>query len=287
MEENQNFNINKMLEAIYDVLKEQCKEDEKLGLLFVFSKNIPRELRGDKNAIASILFHALQYILRKDCSMQLVLSIDAPDDFIHKEPVTFKMTNLPFKEEEILPQLQKMLAKELEATEASLCYTEKSGGSIEITMPLLTELGKRRYYRLPSKEILDKKILLIIKNSIDALSLVKMFKYFPIKVDLCIKTLHEDQYQLHAYDLIVLDEILFEEEHLRDLVETAQKYNDIKVVLYGDGKRLKEEERNVPKEECSVPCRYYLRKPVTQERIYDLLSSSDSEIYKLIKIFET
>jgi len=274
MEENQNFDINKMLEAIYDVLKGQCKEEGKLGLLFVFSKNVPRDLRGDKEAIASILFHALQYVLEKNCGMPLVLSVDAPEDFIHKEPVTFKMTNLPFKEEEILPQLQKMLAKELEATEASLCYTEKSGGSIEITMPLLTELGKRRYYRLPSKEILDKKILLVIQKSIDALSLVKMFKYFPMQVDLSIKTLHEERYRLEEYDLLVLDEMLYDTPHMKDLIAQAQRNSDLVVVLYGEGELCSEESENVSEEEYdAVPCRYYLKKPVTQERIYDLLSS--------------
>jgi len=269
MEEEKYFNINTMLKNLFQSLDQSCKT-KKPNLVFIFSKTVPCEMKGDVSTLYIVLLKTLQGIIQNECSNEIVVSIDAPEEFLYKEPVTFKITNIPMKQEVIMPKFRKILSDDLTKLDASFDFTEENGGSIVITLPLTTaELGCRRHYRLPSKSILDKNILLVVKGNNLALGLTKMFKYFPMNVDLCINKF-KDKYDLSRYDLVVVEDRLLD-FHLYALLETAVKKSDVKFVLFGNSDIYNDDDTS----KLHID---FLEKPVTQESVYRLLLSLFDEL---------
>jgi len=270
MQEEKFFNINAMLKNIFQYVDQNCN-DGRANLIFMFSKTVPCQLKGNSSTLYMVLVKILQQVLDHHCSNELVIEVDAPEDFLYKEPVVFKIENIPVKKDEIMPQLHAMLANDLEVLHASLEYTETNGGSIVFTVPLTTaELGCRRYYRLPSKTMLYKNILLVVENNNLALSLTKMFKYFPMNIDLSIKKFKSDKYDLADYDLILVEDTLFD-FRLRELIEKEKEKRNIDFILLGN-------EDVYSENDTSKLHTGFLAKPVTQESVYDLLLEQFDEL---------
>ena len=270
MEEENYFNINTLLKNVFQTLDQSCQE-RNADLVFVFGKTVPCQFKGHSSTLYMVLLKILCKVLENGYSAELLISVDAPEEFIYKEPVTFKITNIPLKKEEIVPYLRETLSEELHELDASIEYTENNGGSLELTLPLTTaELGCRRHYRLPSKLMLDKNILLVVNSNNMALSLTKMFKYFPMNVDLCIKQFQENRYDLSDYDLVLIEDSLFDFQ-FHDLVLKAQEKRDVKFVLFGN-------EDVYDEDDDSKLHTAFLAKPVTQESIYKLLITLFDEL---------
>ena len=263
------FNINTMFKYLAESLNENCRL-KSTNLVFMFSKSVPCKMKGDVSTLYIIFFKILQKILKNDCNSEIVISIDAPEVFLYKELVTFKITNIPIKIEQIIEQLNEILFADLTKINASLGFHNENGGSIVITVPLTNgELGSRRHYRVSSTKMLHKNILLIVKSSKLSLSLTKMFRYFPMNVDLCIKTYKQDKYDMSAYDLILIEDALFDFQ-IYDLVKEAKEQSNVQFVLLGD------EDIYQPEDNTKLHTSF-LKKPVTQEAVFELIVSLFSD----------
>ena len=273
MNEEKFFNINTVLKNVFHSLDQNC-HGKTPNLVFTFSKTVPCQMKGDVSTLYKLLFKTLREIIHNECSTEILLSIDAPEEFLYKETVSFKISNIPVKEERIMPILQEILSKDMERLDASIAFSQENGGSIEITVPLTTaELGCRRHYRLPSRSMLNKNILLVIEGNSLALSLTKMFKYFPMNVDVCIHR-YKEKYDLAAYDLVLIEEALLDIE-LHAFMRQALMKSDVAFVLLGNGDVYKEGD-------SSKLHTAYLEKPVTQESIYKLLLELYDDLPELI-----
>ncbi len=270
MEHENFFNINTLLKNVFQTLDQSCQERSP-DLVFVFGRTVPCQFKGNSSTLYMVLVKILCKVLKNGYSKELLISVDAPEEFIYKEPVTFKITNIPLKKEEIVPYLKETLSKELSELDASIEYTENNGGSLELILLLTTaELGCRRHYRLPSKLMLNKDILLVVESNNVALSLTKMFKYFPMNIDLCIKQFKEERYDLSHYDLVLIEDSLFDFQ-FQDLIVNAKEKRDVKFVLFGNEDIYDEEDE-------SKLHSAFLAKPVTQESIYQLLITLFDEL---------
>jgi len=262
MGEEKFFNINTMLKNLFESLDKHfqgCRPN----LVFIFSKTVPCQMRGDVTTLYSILFKTLQYILKNRCDSEIILSVDAPGEFLYKEDVSFTLSNIPIKKEALLSELTRILKKDLEVLNSTLSYSEKNGGSLTLNVMLTTaELGCRRHYRLPSTDYLHKNILLVIEKNNLALSVTKMFKYFPMNVDLCINS-YKEKYDLSHYDMVLVEDTLFD-FRLYDLIEKAQKKGELHLALLG-------EKDIYDVDDTSKLHVDFLEKPVTQESVYKLL----------------
>ena len=257
--EEEVFDINRVVKYMYDALAESCEHGSP-GLTFMFSKHLPCRMKGNEEMLMSVLFQLVYRLMLDNCKVELLLSLEAPADFVYREPVTFKITNLPMKKESIHEELMLALADELKALDATLEYSSESGGSLVLTVPLSTEdMGERRHYRLPSSLMLHKNILLVLNSTNDAMALTKMFRYFPMNVDLSMKRL-QPKYELEKYDMVVIDSKLYEGE-TADLLNTASGTNGFELVIYGEKPAVSDEEMAL------------LERPVTQQDILDLLVS--------------
>ena len=147
MKEEIFFNINTMLKNVFQSLDQECNI-ESVNLIFIFSKTVPCQMKGDVTTLYTVLLNILREVMKHDCISEILISVDAPEEFFYDEPVTFKITNIPLRKEKILPLLKKNLLKDIEKMDATFEYSEENGGSLVLTVPLTTaELGCRRHYR--------------------------------------------------------------------------------------------------------------------------------------------
>ena len=270
MEEEKYFNVNTMLKNLFDTLDQSCTV-KRPNLVFYFSKNVPCQMKGEVSTLYTVLLKTLRQIIKNECTSEILLSVDAPEEFLHEENVTFKIMNIPIKKEKILPELERQVHEDLERLDASLAYIDENGGSIELVVPLKNaELGCRRHYRMPSKTMLDKNILLVIEGNNLALSLTKMFKYFPMNIDLCLKRFKQDKYDLTQYDMVLVEDTLFDFQ-LEERMKKAKNESAVKFVMLGN-KDIYEED------DVSKLHTLFLEKPVTQESVFNLLVSLFEEL---------
>ena len=270
MKEESFFNINTLLKNVFETLDQSCQE-RNADLIFVFGKTVPCQLKGNSSTLYMVLVKILCKVLEYEYTDEVLISVNAPEEFIYKEPISFKITNIPVKKELIIPYLKEELSEELTELEASIEYIDANGGSLELILPLATaEMGCRRHYRLPSKLMLNKNILLVVKSNNMALSLTKFFKYFPMNLDLCIKQFQENRYDLTDYDLVLIEDSLFDFQ-FHDLVVKAKEKSEVKFVLFGN-------EDIYDEDDDSKLHSAFLEKPVTQESVYKLLITLFDEL---------
>ena len=260
MKKDKTFNINIMLKRVFEALDETYKEKTP-SLVFYFSKGVPAEMKGSSSILYFVILKMLQHLIQKDTLDEILISIEAPDEFLYKELVSFKITNISIREEELMPALIERLKDDLKLLDdATLTYSKDNGGSIELATHLATsELGCRRHYRMPSKDMLNKNILLVVKGRNLALSLTKMFKYFPMNVDISIGK-YKSKFQINNYDLVLIEDTLLNGE-LENLITQAKEISKVQFALIGA--------KNIDYD-INIPM-IFLEKPVTQGSVYNLL----------------
>jgi len=257
---NNLFNINAILKNIFYDLQDVCQTNN-IELIYNMSKTLPKELRGDYVRLEKMLVKILGQLFCHCEGIEVVMSIEAQEDFIYEETVSFNIMNIPLNDEEFFLAIRQSIQDDLDALNATFDYTQ--AGILQIDVPLVIgELGFRRHYRLPSKSLLQKNILLIIHSQNVTLSVTRMFKYFPYNVDISFKKFREDKYSLIDYDLVVIEDSLIDNRFL-DLITVAQDEKDIKLVVF----RNKDSDFGVSNASA------YLHKPVTQESVFELIVS--------------
>jgi len=225
------------------------------------SKTLPKELKGDYIRVEKMLIKILHQLFSNYKGIEVIMSIEAQEDFIYEEDVSFNITNIPFKDEKFFLAIKASVQEDLNALNATFNYIQ--AGVLQIDIPLVIgKFGFRRHYRLPSKSLLQKNILLIIHSQNVTLSVTRMFKYFPYNVDISFKKFREDKYNIIDYDLIVIEDSLIDNKFL-ELINVAQNDKDIKLVVF----------RNIDSEFEIANTSAYLNKPVTQESVFQLIVS--------------
>ncbi len=265
MDEEQSVNINTMVKNLFYSLR-KSHNGETPNMIIFSSKTVPCNIKGNIDSLYTVLLNILNQLIKHDKYLnELHISIEAPEEFLYKEIVTFKITNISIKKEIFLPNLQELLEDDLKKLDTTLEFTENMGGSIELkTLLGIEELGCRRHYRLPTKDYLNKNILLVVEENSLALSLTKMFKYFPMNVDICIKS-YKDKWDLTKYDLVVVEDSLFNVK-LHDLILESLKVSNMQFALMGYTDPYSEDDD-------SKLHTAYLEKPVTQDAVFKLLLS--------------
>ena len=255
------FDINMVLMTMY-VSLEPIREKKKIELVYDIDPTIPKELKGDVNAVTHILTHTLTYVLHNCQKNEVVLSLHAPKDFLYEESISFVIEDTTLSQEEIREFFELKIKTNLDAVGAEIIYSENTS-DIHINIPFkLNELGNRRYYRLPDIGMLGKKVLVLSKSKKIALSLEKMFHYFLYEVDVGKEAYKKRGSNLAYYDILIVENTLVN-AGLEDLVEKVQKMTDLKYVVLSDSL-----ENSMRQSRIKPTC---LPKPAMQESIYELI----------------
>jgi len=255
------FDINKILHQSFAKI-ESLSKDKKIELIFEMNPTLPRELRGDVEAIEYLLTTILTFVFKYTQKNEIVLTLNAPKDFLYEELISFKISNSGITKEKVLAFLETELGSSLKRLEGEVVYDEND---IHLNIPFtIGELGFRRHYRLPSRSMLQKKVLLILESENATKSISKMFKYFPYDVDLGLKEYKEDRTDLAKYDLVVVEEKLLSKS-FTSIVLKIQETKNLKFVILTKNKSPLIYDNN------SVST--YLLCPITQESIFELIIS--------------
>jgi hypothetical protein len=124
-------------------------------------------------------------------------------------------------------------------------------------------LGFRRHYRLPDKNLVGKKVLLLCSNDQISQSLKKMFKYFHYEVDVRMEESKKNGNDMGLYDILIISEKMFTEK-TKDTIAKVQERAPLKYVLLRDPDDLDDD--------IKTDSENFI-KPITQEKIFDLILS--------------
>jgi len=306
------FDINEVLEKVATVVGVKA-EEKGLELIFDIAKEVPAKVKGDPLRLSQVLINLINNAIKFTQEGEVILKITMTkeDEENKKGVLLFEVidTGIGMTKEQI-----SKLFKKFSQTDASI--TRKYGGSglglmiskqlVELmggeigvesqrgvgsrfyfTMP--TERVDRRSYRLPSKELMSKDVLIVDANIYSAEALEKMLKYFHYKTTIVTdeetlyKTLKE-----HEYDIIFIDDSMAEDVYTEVIKDSK---GAILVNLYSeylDKSYIQE----------SKEFKFRVTKPLTQRKIFDLIvkiytttsqeesQSTKEEILKDTSIFE-
>lgn len=268
------FNINEVLTDLFSTIKHIAHE-KNIELIYEMGPNTPRKLRGDSEVLLQILSKIFTFVLQNTNKKEIVLSLSSPEDFLYEEFISFHTKETDIPKEKLLVFLETDLNKDIEILGAEIIMDNDNSSDIHLSIPFKnSELGFRRHYRLPDKNIVGKKMLLLCANDKTAQSIKKMFEYFHYDVTLSMEESKKKGNALSAYDLLIISKKIFTEKN-KKVITAAQESSKLKYVLLHEPKDLEEgEETNTE----------HFIKPITQEKIFNLFVSifnDDLNIQKL------
>lgn len=258
------FDINVVLITLFSSL-ETIRDENKIELSYEIDATVPKELKGDAVALSHFLIHILAFVFQNSDKKEIVLSLSAPKDFLYEESISFEIKDVNLNKEKLTSFLETELSKDIELLNAEVMHGGENLSNINIAIPFkLNELGKRRYYRLPDKAMLDKKVLLLCKSQKIVQNIKKMFQYFHYDVVIGIDEYKKQGNDLTQYDIILIEDKLTTKK-LETLITNIQKRTSLKYVLLHEPNYEEIKNRSIVSA--------HLIKPVMQESIFELIIS--------------
>ena len=255
------FNINDVLTHLFSSLKSIANE-KRIEVIYEMDSTIPRKLRGDSESLLRLLSKVLTFVLQHSDRKEIILSLSSVEDFLYEEFISFRIPKTNIEKEKLLNFLKTQVSSEIEMLDGRIADVQEDTSEIHLSIPFKNvELGFRRHYRLPNKNVVGKKILLLCSNDQTAQSLKKMFQYFLYDVHVGMDELKKHGNDLALYDILIISEKMVTEK-TRETIEKVQKRAPLKYVLLRDPDDL-DDDRKTEAE--------YFVKPITQEKIFDLI----------------
>ncbi len=281
---HETFNLNNVLNEISGSICSSFKGSQ-VELIFDIDNNIPRYLIGDSLNLEKVLKNLLEYTMDQFYEGEVKLEITMFDTYEEKMELQFKLTDtgvglspeeletlfVPFYDEKSneYTGLGLFVAKELISMmngELAVQSVVGKGTSFTLSLPFTMEdvLNKRKY-RLPEKILTAKKVFIVDSNYNSALAIKKMFSYFKHDVKVVAKEeFVKNMYNLTIYDIIILDETLFNIRTV-DYLSRIKKDKELKVIELNALLQKDESTSLNPVADIS------LAKPLNQERIFELI----------------
>lgn len=257
------FNINTVLETLFSSLKNFAAE-KRIELIYEMDSTIPRKLRGDSDTLLLVLSKVLTFVFQKSDRSEIVLSLSSVEDFLYEEFISFRIQNTDIETEKLLSFLKIHVNKEIELLGGHIVDDRENISGIHLSIPFKNfELGFRRHYRLPDKSIVGKKILLLCSNDQTAQSLKTMFRYFHYEVHIGMDALKKHGNDLGHYDLLIVGKKMVSEITIETIAK-VQQHAPLKYVLLRDPDDLEDDMKTDSE---------HFVKPITQEKIFDLIVS--------------
>ncbi len=258
------FDINMVLMTVFSSL-ETIRDEKKIELAYEIDATVPKELKGNAEVLLHFLTQILTFVFQNSDKKEIILSLSAPKDFLYEELISFEIKDVNLNKEKLTSFLETELSKNIELLNGEIIHKSENLSDLHIAIPFkLNELGKRRYYRLPDRAMLDKKVLLLCGSQKVALSIKKMFKYFLYNVVVGVDEYKREGNNLAQYDILLIEDKLTTKK-LENLIVKTQETTSLKYVLLHDSHYKKIENTSIAST--------HLIKPVMQESIFELIVS--------------
>lgn len=270
------FDINRILVTLFNT-SEEIRKEKNIDLVYETDANIPKELRGDSAILLRLWTKLFTFIFKNSDRNEIVFTLSAPEDFLYEEDISFRIKETGISKEKVLAYMETELSKDLEYLEGKIVYKDEDFSDVSLNIPFkINELGFRRNYRLPSENMLDKRVLIICQSDKISHSIKKLFQYFHYNVDVGLEIFKEKGSDLGRYDIFLTEENLATGE-VGHIIRDAEELDSLRLVIL----KGKEKVQNSSIQLISS----YLSKPVTQESIYNLIVKLfDPEFENILRV---
>jgi len=283
---NGEFNLNNVLNELSGTLCSRFS-GSKVELIFDIDNSIPRSLIGDSLHLGQILNNILENTMESLTDEEIKLKISMFSTFEDKIELQFQIIDsgtgmteeeqdslfVPYYDDESNQHvgLGLFVAKELVGMmsgELSVQSSSGKGSTFTITLPfVMVDPENKRRYRLPTKELTDKKVFIVDSSYNSALAIKKMFAYFrhDVKV-ISIEKFMQSKPQLTPYDIVVLDESLLN-SRTSGYLKQIKEEKDLKIIALNSLLRVGQHKT------ADDLIDKVLMKPLNQERVFEMISS--------------
>jgi signal transduction histidine kinase/HPt (histidine-containing phosphotransfer) domain-containing protein len=281
--ENIKFNLNTTLDNVANMMSVKA-EEKGLELVFDIDNSVPAMIKGDPlrlgQVIINLMNNAVKFTQRGTIVLKVkMLSVDGKKflEFIVSD------TGIGLTKEQIKKLFQAFsqadsstsrkyggtglgltISKQLvELMGGNIWVESKYGEGSRFIFTIETEQLERRSYRLPSRSLMKKKILIVEDNAKTSASLTQMLGYFQYT------SLHasnaKEMKQLilnNSFDIVFIDKDIMSECSSEEI----QKYSNAKIVLMQSGLQIMSD-----KMFNDVVIHAYLAKPFNQQMIFQII----------------
>jgi len=284
---NAHFNLNNVLNEVSGLVCSAHK-DKDVELIFEVNSTVPRFVIGDslhlEQILTGIFEHAMGRLSPQD---ELKLEVSVYNNYEEDLSLQFKFldngrglskTEL---EDLVSPYYDETTGRYIGlAIYVSHALAKLMGGQLVVQSALgkgttyildlpfkIPEPNNKRKYRLPSKVLTEKNVIIVDTNYNSALAIKKMFAYFRHDVKVVSKEDFEASMpKMDAFDIVVINEALFG-PRLIDYLSSLKEQKELKVIALNNMMKLGEERYD--HEAIDI----HLFKPLTQERVFELIIS--------------
>ncbi len=282
------FDINNVLDNLSIKITQMTREK---GIEFIFdiAKNVPAKMIGDEEKVYDILVNLLSNAVKYTDHGEIVLRLKRLESDkksiileckvidtgigITKEDCTKLFESFTQADSSDSRKYDGMglglaIAKEyisLMNGDISVESTYGKGSTFTFRIELdITQDNDSRSYRLPNKDIMYKKVLVVDNNTSAASSLQRMIAYYHYHADIVESELEAiEVLKEHQYDILCIDSKLLEKS-FKNTIQRYKEFTNAKIVLLENDvvRMLDDDLKGIDAE---------LQKPFSQQDIFDTI----------------
>lgn len=267
------FDINTILEDNNYSVQNYLKEQD-IKLVYSVDTSVPAKLRGDGSIISAMLVTFLKGLIYLEKKKVLIVKVfliqGAFEPQSEDRVLQFRLfynkqdtkTIQLVKDNLISSYLYKLFEKKIKSLDGSIKIADiETEPLISVSIPV--QMHERRSYRLPSKDWMNKKILILISDDTVSNALKDMLKYFHFDITKA-SSIEDAQNLLYSnrYDMIFIDEIDIDsfQKDFKNL------YRNAYIILLTEDKKSQRDKGDVIENISST-----LTTPFTQQLIFNTL----------------
>ena len=278
------FNLNTTLENVSDMLS--LKAEEK-GLEFIFDidNSVPSMIKGDPLRLGQVLINLISNAIKFTDKGEIILKITMPPSSHQQHLLEFEVcdTGIGLTSEQIdrlfeaFSQAQSDTSRKYGGTGLGLSISKElitlMGGTIRVAseygkgskfiFTILTEQLERRNYRLPSRTLMRKNVLIVEPNPKTSDALMQMLKYFQYTA-LYASSVEEAKPLIfeNSFDIVFMDKSVLSLCESPKIKESC----DAKLVVMESGLKMRNERMF-----NGVVIDGQLAKPFNQQMIFNVI----------------
>ncbi len=264
LEESDYFDINLLLNVIYTELQSELSRVG-VEMIYKISNRVPAKLYGVASIIKKSIIDSIHLLIATGIEERVILHIDTKGS---ENSLKLKIGFRSLKS--IVDDIRVRLSRMQKSAEVKklVALVENYGGSIIfdkssediLTLEFPTKISDTRSYRLPKKELMHKRVLLIDEDLDTSDSLKEMLEYFHFLVDTAYDWESAEGYiKRFEYDIIYV----MHKFHSDTLKSLKMRASQSRVVATAD--------RDSKLNKDIESSRSILYKPYTQQAIFDTI----------------
>ena len=211
------FDINTVLDTVSSTSIPFLKI-QGIELIFEINNNVPARLKGYPLGMINVLVSILELITHAKVQGELIMKISLEEHKNGEEATLYmqfmqshyrgSVTNV------ILSTIQKdrqfaKLLEQMDEIEGTVLHSDSESRGDILQLGFTVQMLDRRSYRLPSKDIMDKSVLIIDDRKKNAEILQKMLQYFQLSSTISAQLDEAMMHvQDHEYDVVIVAERL-------------------------------------------------------------------------------